>query len=118
MQEPTLKNTKEDTIIVNLDTAKRSDLNRCLKDDICEIKITDEKNGYEEQTLSCTLKKFHMESDKTNDWIDYKYKKGTIVVWDMNGDEWRGGAWVQIPITSITYFEQLTGIPRTGVSQL
>ena len=58
-----------------------------------------------------------MENDKVNDWIDYKYKKDSIVVWDMNGDEWRGGAWVQIPITSMTYFEQLTGIPRTGASQ-
>lgn len=107
-----LKITKNDTILVNLENATRSDLNKCLKNGICEIKITDKKNK-KEDTLYCTLKKFHMESNKINDWVDHEYEKDIIVAWDMNGDEWRGGRWIQIAINNITYFEQLTGVPRT-----
>ena len=54
-----------------------------------------------------------MEENKVNNWIDYDYEKNIIVVWDMHGDEWRGGEWVQISINKIIHFEQLTGIPRT-----
>jgi len=106
-----LNRTKEDTILVDLNCATRSDLNKCLKDGICEIK-TEDKNGNEE-SFYCTLKKFHMESDKVNDWIDHEYEKDIIVAWDMNGDEWRGGKWIQVQINNITHFEQLTGVVRT-----
>jgi len=105
-------NENTSTIIIDLKKgATRADLNTCLKNGICEIKFLNSVN--KEELRYCTLKKFHMEENKVNNWIDYDYEKNIIVVWDMNGDEWRGGEWVQIPINKIIYFEQLTGIPRT-----
>jgi len=97
------------TLTLDPDKSTRSDLYNSLMEGICEIKYT--KNGKEE-IKSCTLKKVHMEEGKINDWVDYGYEKDILVVWDMNGDEWRGGSWIQIPISRVTFFEQLTGIPR------
>jgi hypothetical protein len=110
-EQSALKRTKNDTILVDLSRATRSDLNKCLRSGICEIKTTD-SNGEEKETY-CTLKQFHMENNKANDWVDHDYEKNILVAWDMNGDEWRGGKWIQVSIDKITHFEQLTGIVRT-----
>ena len=105
------KKTPEDTVIVNLEVATRGDINKCLRNGICEIRYANSKG--EEEKRFCTLKKYHVEDRKMDNWVDYDYEKNILVVWDMNGDEWRGGEWVQIPINKITRFEQLTGVPRT-----
>jgi hypothetical protein len=107
-----LKRTNNDTILVNLKNVTRAGLNKCLKNGICEIKTTTSKG--EKEVIYCTLKEFHMESEKANDWVDYPYESNILVVWDMNGDEWRGGKWTQIHINNITHFEQLTGAVRTS----
>lgn len=99
------------TILINLKNATRSHLNKCLKNGICEVKTTNNKG--EKEIIYCTLKEFHMESEKENDWVDYPYESDILVVWDMNGNEWRGGKWVQILINNITHFEQLTGVIKT-----
>jgi len=107
-----LKRTDSDTILINLNNVTRADLNKCLKNGICEVKTTNNKGV--EEVIYCTLKEFHMESEKANDWVDYSYESNILVVWDMNGDEWRGGKWVQVHINNITHFEQLTGVLRTS----
>jgi hypothetical protein len=53
-----------------------------------------------------------MEDEKKHDWVDHEYDSDILVLWDMNGDEWRGGAWLQVPISRIVHFEQLTGVPQ------
>ena len=98
------------TKILNINKTSRSRLYESLKEGICEIKYVDDSG--KKHIKSCTLRKDWIEVDKSNDWIDYEYESGIIVVWDMNGEEWRGGSWIQIPINKITYFEQLTGVPR------
>ena len=80
------KRTDSDTILVNLKNVTRADLNKCLKNGICEVKTTNNKGV--EEVIYCTLKEFHMESEKANDWVDYSYESDILVVWDMNGDEW------------------------------
>ena len=54
----------------------------------------------------------HMEEDKAHDWIDHEYDSDILVLWDMNGDDWRGGSWIQMPISKIIHFEQVTGVGR------
>ncbi len=98
------------TRILNIKKSTRSNLYDSLKEGICEVKYTD--GSGKKQIKSVTLRKDWIESNKINDWVDYDYESGIMVVWDMNGDEWRGGIWIQIPINKITYFEQLTGVPR------
>ena len=98
------------TLLLELDKSTRAKLYSCLKDGICEIKYLNDNGG--EEVKSCTLRKTFIEQDKQNDWVDYDYESGVLVVWDMNGDEWRGGEWIQIPINKMTFFEQLTGVPR------
>jgi len=84
----------------------RSGIGRRLKNGICEIKYIN--NNGESQTVSVTLKKWHVNPDNIGDWIDHDYKIGYIVVWDMIKI-----GWIQIPINKITFFEQLTGVPKT-----
>jgi hypothetical protein len=98
------------TRILNIKKSTRSNLYDSLNEGICEIKYTD--GSGKKQVKSCTLRKDWVENSKINDWIDHDYETGIIVVWDMSGDEWRGGTWIQIPINNITNFEQLTGVPR------
>ena len=98
------------TLLLNLKKSTRADLYDSLREGICEIKYIN-KDG-DEEIKSCTLRKVFMENEKINDWVDHEYENGIIVVWDMNGDEWRGGAWIQIPLNKVTNFEQLTGVPR------
>ena len=80
----------------------RSGINRRLKSGICEVKYLDNKENL--QTVSVTLKKWHINPDNVLDWVDYDYKTGHIVVWDMIKV-----GWIQIPINKITFLEQLTG---------
>ncbi len=98
------------TLSIDVTKVNRAVLNNCLKNGICEVVYMD--NSGIEQTKSCTLKKFHMEDDKINDWVDHEYEKGIIVVWDMSGNDWRGGALIQIPVNRIIGFTQLTGIAK------
>ena len=80
---------------------------RRLKNGICEVKYISQKDQ-KEKVVSVTLKKWHINSNQENDWVDLRYKTGHIVVWDMIKI-----SWIQIPINRITFLEQLTGIPRT-----
>ena len=98
------------TRLLDMNNISVSDLYNCLKEGICEIKYTGPDGA--EEVKSCTLRGSWVENSKKNDWIDHEYEKGIMVVWDMSGDEWRGGSWVQIPISRITFFEQLTGVHR------
>jgi hypothetical protein len=100
------------SITVKLDTNKapRSSLVSCLRRGICEI-IHEDMNG-NKKTNWCTLRRAHMEDEKKHDWVDHEYDSDILVLWDMNGDEWRGGAWLQVPISRIVHFEQLTGVPQ------
>ena len=84
----------------------RSGINRRLKTGICEVKYLD--NEGIPQTVSVTLKQWHINPENSVDWVDHDYKAGYIVVWDMIKI-----GWIQIPINKITFFEQLTGVPRT-----
>ena len=84
----------------------RSGIGRRLKNGICEVKYID--NNEKPQVVSVTLKKWHINPDNMGDWVDYDYKIGYIVVWDMIKVDW-----IQIPINKITFFEQLTGVAKT-----
>ncbi len=98
------------TNLLDMDNTTISDIYDCLREGICEIKFTKTDGG--EEVRSCTLRDVWVDKDMKNDWIDHDYEKGIMVVWDMNGDEWRGGSWIQIPINRITFVEQLTGVHR------
>ena len=98
------------TRLLDMDSTAISDIYNCLNEGICEIKYTSPDGG--EEVKSCTLRGSWVESDKKQDWVDHEYEKGIMVVWDMNGVEWRGGSWIQIPIDRITFVEQLTGVHR------
>jgi hypothetical protein len=87
-------------------TINRSGINRRLKGGICEVKYLDDDGNT--QTVSVTLKKWHINPDNVGDWIDHDYKVGYVVAWDMIKI-----GWIQIPINKVTFFEQLTGVPRT-----
>ena len=97
---------------ITLDTAKapRSSLVNCLRRGICEIAFKDKSGN--EHTAMCTLRRMHMEDEKKHDWIDHEYDADILVLWDMNGDDWKGGSWLQVPISRIVHFEQLTGVQR------
>ena len=98
------------TRLLDMDNTAISDIYNCLNEGICEIKYTGSDG--KEEVRSCTLRGSWVESDSKDDWVDHEYEKGIMVVWDMNGDEWRGGSWIQIPIDRITFVEQLTGVHR------
>tara|TARA_B100001094_G_scaffold333417_1_gene411886 strand:+ start:27436 stop:27783 length:348 start_codon:yes stop_codon:yes gene_type:complete len=98
------------TRLLDMDETTISDIYSCLNEGICEIKYTGPDG--EEEIRSCTLRGSWVQNDMKNDWVDHEYEKGIMVVWDMSGDEWRGGSWTQIPIDRITFVEQLTGVHR------
>ena len=98
------------TRLLDLDETTIADFYTCLSEGICEVKYMNSDGS--EEVKSCTLRGSWIEKDKEHDWVDHEYEKGIMVVWDMSGNEWMGGAWIQIPIDRITFFEQLTGVHR------
>jgi hypothetical protein len=100
----------DNTIVVEPDSMTRSSILSCLKKGICEIIHTD--SGGNDVTVFVTLKSHHIQDDKVYDWVDFEHESRILVVWDVNGDEWRGGKWIQIPISRIKRLEQLTGVTR------
>lgn len=99
-----------DTLTLDPKNTSRGDLMRSLSKGICEVTYKS-KDGYP-VTSYVTLRKMHMEDHKKHDWVDHESDSKILVVWDMNGEGWKGGSWIQIPIHRISHFEQLTGVPR------
>ena len=100
----------DNTIVLESDKMSRSSVLSCLNKGICEIDYSDSSGT--NHTVFVTRKPHHIEDSKTHDWVDFEYEMGILVVWDMNGDDWRGGKWIQIPISRISKLEQLTGVLR------
>lgn len=100
----------DNTIILESGKMSRSSILSCLNKGICEVAYSDSSG--EEHTVFVTRKTHHIEDSKVHDWVDFEHEMNILVVWDMNGDEWRGGKWIQIPISRISRLEQLTGVTR------
>jgi hypothetical protein len=93
------------TVIFDLNKTTRGGMLKSLAKGICEV-------TFNNQTVYVTLRKMHLEDHKKHDWVDHEYDSKILVVWDMNGEDWKGGSWIQIPVDKITHFEQLTGVIR------
>jgi hypothetical protein len=102
--------TVSKTILHDVNTSTRGEMIESLNKGICEVTFRSKDGSL--STSYVTLRKMHLEDHKKHDWVDHEHDSRILVVWDMNGEGWKGGSWIQVPVDRITHFEQLTGVPK------
>mgnify|MGYP003116197900 CR=1 FL=1 len=91
---------------LDLDKHNASHIQICLFEGICEIMTG-------EDTIVCTSNPDWIHKDHIHDWVDCDRNcVYTFTVWDINGDEWRGGCWKIIDYRTVHSVVQLTGVHR------